>query len=267
MLDTLAEAWADDQRRREHLGRPDADGSSTRSRSPASSSGRSPSRLTEGLEGRDPRPGGARRSHPDQAGLRHRHHRAHQPARAPQRLLLEVRQRQALDRQVVHDRGRQHLVRAHRAHVGRRTECRDRRRDGSRSEGTNGSASTAAPARGPRPWRRPRNPRLRVHPHRRHQGSDRRAVWRRHAVRRDHRQPAVPARTTAATATSARPIYQDVRGAGARRSTRATPSMVTPSRWFAGGQGTRRVPRANALRPAHADASSTTRSCTTASPA
>ena len=39
----------------------------------------------------------------------------------------------------------------------------------------------------------PRDPRLRVHPHRQHQGSDRRAVWRRHAIRRDHRQPAVPA--------------------------------------------------------------------------
>ena len=43
-----------------------------------------------------------------------------------------------------------------------------------------------------RPWRRARNPRLCVHPHRRHQDSDGRVVWRRYAVRRDHRQPAVP---------------------------------------------------------------------------
>ena len=47
---------------------------------------------------------------------------------------------------------------------------------------------------GTRPWRGPRDSRLRLHPHRRHQGSDRRAVRRRHAVRRHHRQPALPAR-------------------------------------------------------------------------
>ena len=35
-----------------------------------------------------------------EAGLRHRHHAAHQPDRAPQRLLLQVGQRQALHRQV-----------------------------------------------------------------------------------------------------------------------------------------------------------------------
>ena len=32
------------------------------------------------------------------------------------------------------------------------------------------------------PWRRARNPRLRVHPHRRHQDSGDRVVWRRYAV-------------------------------------------------------------------------------------
>ncbi len=71
-------------------------------------------------EGRDPRPREARRSHPDQAGLRHRHHPPHQPARPPQRLLLQVGQRHALHRQVVRRRGRQHLVRADGAHLGRR---------------------------------------------------------------------------------------------------------------------------------------------------
>ena len=45
-------------------------------------------------------------------------HPADQPDRPPQRLLLEVGQRQALHRQVVRHRGRQHLVRAHRAHLG-----------------------------------------------------------------------------------------------------------------------------------------------------
>ena len=50
MLDTLAEAWAADQRRREHLGRPDGDVPRPVSRSPASSCVRSPARLIEGLK-------------------------------------------------------------------------------------------------------------------------------------------------------------------------------------------------------------------------
>ena len=85
----------------------------------------------------------------------------------------------------------QHLVRADRAHLGAAA-----------------SASSAARAEAElRPRRRARNTRLRLHPHRRHQGSDRRAVWRRHAVRRHHRQPAVPARATEAVGTSDVPIY------------------------------------------------------------
>src|SRR4051794_35409180 len=41
------------------------------------------------------------------------------------------------------------------------------------------------------PWRRARNPRLRVHPYRRYQDSRGRVVWRRYAVRRDNWQSAV----------------------------------------------------------------------------
>ena len=100
MLDTLAEAWAADN-----------DGANIWADKtvtfldPFTKSGvflrEITSRLTEGLDGRDPRPGGARRSHPDEAGVRHRHHAAHEPAGAAERLLLEARQRRALDRQVV----------------------------------------------------------------------------------------------------------------------------------------------------------------------
>ena len=76
----------------------------------------------------------------------------------------------------LHQRRRQHLVRAHwstRGWVASARYC-------------------GASQKTLRPWRGARNPRLCVHSHRRHQDSDRRVVWRQYAVRRDHRQPAVP---------------------------------------------------------------------------
>ncbi len=95
MLDTLAEAWAADQRRREPLG--GQDGEVPR---PVHEVGRVPARdhqpPHQGPGGRDPGPRRARRSHPDQAGVRHRHHVSHEPAGAAERVLLEARQRQAL---------------------------------------------------------------------------------------------------------------------------------------------------------------------------
>ena len=96
MLDTLAEAWAANN------GGADlwAD-SSVRFLDPFTKSGvflrEITSRLTKGLAARDSRPPGARRSHPHQAGVRHRHHAPHQPAGAAQRVLLEARRRPALD--------------------------------------------------------------------------------------------------------------------------------------------------------------------------
>ena len=138
--------------------------------------------------GRDPRSGRACRPHPDQAGLRHRDHRADEPARPPEPLLLEVGERQALDRQVVHHRDgniwferTEHTWSDGPVQVLRREPRRRYERGG-----------------------RPGDARLRVHPHRRHQGSDRRAVWRRHEVRRHHRQPAVPARRRRAWARAPR---------------------------------------------------------------
>ena len=101
MLDLLAEAWAEAHDGAEHLGRP------VRAvPRPVHQVRRLPARdhlaAHRRARGRDPRPAGARRSHPHQAGLRHRHHPAHQPDRPPQRLLLQVGQRQALHRPVLH---------------------------------------------------------------------------------------------------------------------------------------------------------------------
>ena len=225
MLDTLAEAWAADNDGANIWA--DTDGDVPR---PVHQVGRVPARdhqpPHQGLGRRDPGPRRARRPHPDQAGLRHRHHAPHEPARAPERLLLEVGQRRALDRQVAStsDDG-QHLVRAHWSTRG----------SADRVHATAGQQSEthAVCDRGDA---EPRDPRLRVHPHRRHQGSDRRAVWRRHAVRRDHRQPAVPARRRrlrherCARSTSCSSSRR-------RSSNRATCRMVIPSRWFAGGKG------------------------------
>ena len=185
MLDTLAEAWAAD-----NGGANIWADKTVRFLDPCTKSGvflrEITSRLTKGLADEIPDLEKRVESHPDEAGVRHRHHASHQPAGAPERVLLEARQGQALHRQVLRQRRWQHLVRAHRAHVGWMA-----------------SASTAAPARTRlRPWRRARNPRLCVHSHRRHQDSAGRVVWRRYAVRRDHRQPAVPAGRAEAVGTS-----------------------------------------------------------------
>ena len=96
MLDTLAEAWAAD-----HGGANIWADKTVRFLDPCTKSGvflrEITSRLTEGLADEIPDLAGARQSHPDAAGVRHRHHPPHQPAGAAQRVLLEARQRQALD--------------------------------------------------------------------------------------------------------------------------------------------------------------------------
>ena len=100
MLDLLADAWADD-----HDGANIWADSVAAVPRPVHQVRRLPPgdhlATRRGSQGRDPRPGGAGRPHPHQAGLRHRDHPAHQPDRPPQRLLLEVGQRQALHRQVL----------------------------------------------------------------------------------------------------------------------------------------------------------------------
>ena len=97
MLDTLAEAWAAD-----HGGANLWADKTVRFLDPCTKSGvflrEITSRLTKGLGGRDSGPREARRSHPDQAGVRDRHHTSHEPACAAKRVLLEARQRQALHR-------------------------------------------------------------------------------------------------------------------------------------------------------------------------
>ena len=117
MLDTLAEAWAAD-----HNGANLWADKTVRFLDPCTKSGvflrEITSRLTKGLADRDSGPRRARRSHPDQAGVRHRHHASHQPAGAAQRVLLEARQWRALHRQGLRQRRWQHLVRAHGAHMG-----------------------------------------------------------------------------------------------------------------------------------------------------
>ena len=122
MLDTLAEAWAAN-----HGGANIWADKTVKFLDPCTKSGvflrEITSRLTKGLAAGDSGPGEARQSHPDEAGVRHRHHATHQPAGAAQRVLLEARQRQALHRQVLRQRRWQHLVQAHRAHVGRTTSA------------------------------------------------------------------------------------------------------------------------------------------------
>jgi hypothetical protein len=97
MLDTLAEAWAAN-----HGGANIWADKTVKFLDPCTKSGvflrEITSRLTKGLERRF-RSGKAREPHPDQAGVRHRHHANHQPAGAAQRVLLQARQRQALHRQ------------------------------------------------------------------------------------------------------------------------------------------------------------------------
>ena len=119
MLDTLADAWA-----RNNDGASIWADKTVTFLDPVSKSGvflrEITARLTEGLEERDPRPRRAGRSHPHQAGLRHRHHPSHQLALTPERLLLQGRQRTSLRRQVVRDEGGEHLVRAHGALMGGR---------------------------------------------------------------------------------------------------------------------------------------------------
>ena len=98
MLDTLAEAWAAN-----NGGANIWADRTVKFLDPCTKSGvflrEITSRLTKGLAERDSGPGEARRSHPDEAGVRHRHHATHQPAGAAERLLLEARQRRALHRQ------------------------------------------------------------------------------------------------------------------------------------------------------------------------
>ena len=128
MLDTLAEAWAAD-----NGGANIWADKTVKFLDPCTKSGvflrEITSRLTKGWR-RDSGSRRARRSHPDEAGVRHRHHAPHQPAGAAQRVLLKARQRQALHRQILRQRRWQHLVRAHRSTLGRTA-----------------SANTAAPAR------------------------------------------------------------------------------------------------------------------------
>ena len=83
--------------------------------------------------------------------------------------------------------------------------------------------------------RRARNPRLRVHSHRRHQDSHQRVVWRRYAVRRDNWQPAVSDhgwRWRNERLADLRPLRSTSHAIGAEIL-----SMVIPSRWMAGGRG------------------------------
>jgi hypothetical protein len=95
----------------------------------------------------------------------HRHHLSHKPARAAQRVLLETSQWPTLDHQRSRERCGQHLVRADGALMGGRQVQVLRRKP-----------------EDVRPRRRTRNPRLRLHPQRRHQGSSSRVIWRWHAV-------------------------------------------------------------------------------------
>ena len=118
MLDTLAEAWA-----AANNGANIWADSSVRFLDPFTKSGvflrEITSRLTKGLAARDSRPSKARRSHPDEAGVRDRHHPSHQPTGAAKCVLLEARERPPLHRQRLRQRRGQHLVRADGAHMGR----------------------------------------------------------------------------------------------------------------------------------------------------
>ena len=121
---------------------------------------------------------------------------AHEPDRPAQRLLLEVGQRQALDRRVVRLPTTATSGSSPWSTPGSAAtefvETADANGKPIR-RGPTAGAATAGPASGP--WTAATELETHayaLHPHRRHQGSDRRAVRRRHAVRRDHRQPAVP---------------------------------------------------------------------------
>ena len=137
MLDTLAEAWAAD-----HGGASLWADKTVRFLDPCTKSGvflrEITSRLTKGLA--DEMPDLEERVNHilTQAGVRHRHHLSHQPAGAAQRVLLEARQWQALHCQGLHQRRRQHLVRADGAHVAQWQSARiaaPARRDYDRGEG------------------------------------------------------------------------------------------------------------------------------------
>ncbi len=230
MLDTLAEAWAADNDGANIWADPRSP-SSTPSRSPASSCARSrpPHRR---LEGRDPRP----RERVDHIltkqvfgiGITHLTS-LHGPS---QRLLLKVRRRRALGREVV-----------------RRRATATSGSSGWSTRGTGSAACTVSAEQASKALDRGdelRDARLCVHPHRRHQGSARRAVWRRHAVRRHHRQPAVPARD-GGYGTSAAPDLPAIRRASARPRARVRGlrhAVALDGR----RQGTRQVPGADARR-------------------
>jgi site-specific DNA-methyltransferase (adenine-specific) len=112
MLDTLAEAWAAN-----HGGANIWADKTVKFLDPCTKSGvflrEITSRLTKGLEQEIPDSGKARESHPDEAGVRHRHHADHQPAGAAERVLLQARHRRALHCQVLRQRRWEHLVQAH----------------------------------------------------------------------------------------------------------------------------------------------------------
>ena len=164
MLDTLAEAWAAN-----HGGKNIWADKTVKFLDPCTKSGvflrEITSRLNQGIGAGDSRPAKARGSHPDQAGVRHRHHANHQLARAAQRVLLQARHRQTLHRQILHQRRWQHLVQAPQTHLGWR-QVQVLRRGQIRFRPGGGTG----------------NPRLRVHSHRQHQDSARRNFWRQYAI-------------------------------------------------------------------------------------
>jgi hypothetical protein len=112
MLDTLAEAWAAN-----NGGANIWADKTVKFLDPCTKSGvflrEITSRLNQGIGEGDSELAKARESHPDEAGVRHRHHADHQPAGAAERVLLKARHRQALHRQILRQRRWQHLVQAH----------------------------------------------------------------------------------------------------------------------------------------------------------
>ena len=191
MLDTLADAWAADNDGANIWADPTRDGSSTRSPSPACSSARSPVGSPRVWRTRSPTSKSASiTSSPSRSSASAS---PSSPACSPA------------------------AASTARSGPTARTRSPSRSRPRTATSGSSASSTPGSDGRvpvlrrqpeDPRPRRGPRNPRLRVHPHRRHQGSDRRAVRRRHAVRRHHRQPAVPARRRRVWRRSATPIYQ-----------------------------------------------------------